>query len=166
VAPDAALAAVDERMAALYRWALHDGAEAHPMDRVLLLHSIPLFADASADQLLTIAGICRGRRYGAGETVFAPGDAATDLYLIERGAVEILREDRVVARFEARGAFGELAILGDARRNTTARAAQDTDCLLLSRGDFQALLDVSPELAKATIATLARRLREALERLG
>jgi len=157
---------LDPKLGAMLRWAHGVGSGGGHMDRAMLLHAIPLFADTPADQLLALAEVCRPATFEPGEVIFRPGDAATHLYLLERGHVEILREQRQVAVFGPREAFGELAILGRAERNTTARALDDVDSLVLAREDFEALLDVSPSLAKATIAVLTERLRTTLERLG
>ena len=157
---------LDPKLGAMLRWAHGVGSGGGLMDRAMLLHAISLFANTPADQLLALAEVCRPAAFEPGEVIFRPGDAATHLYLLERGQVEILREQRQVAVFGPREAFGELAILGRAERNTTARALGDVDSLVLAREDFEALLDVSPSLAKATIAVLTERLRTTLERLG
>lgn len=170
----ASLEIIDPLMARMHAWALTDPGDDvlddvgfnHGMDRVLLLSRISLFADTPAQELLLLAEVCQPVAYAAGEVIFKPGDAAEKLYLIERGEVEILRDRQRVVSFGKRQAFGELAIAGDAVRNTTARAVTDTDCLVLARVDFSALLDVSPSLARGAIAVLAERLRQTLERLG
>jgi hypothetical protein len=160
------LPTIDHRLSTMYRWATqsHPSAESKdPMNRVFLLHSIPLFSSTPADQLLAISQICKEASYAAGEVVFEPGEPATYLYLIEKGRIEILRDNRPVASFGPSECFGELAILDDASRNVTARAFDDTDCLIINREDFQGLLAISPDLARGTIATLTRRLRSMLQ---
>jgi CRP/FNR family cyclic AMP-dependent transcriptional regulator len=160
---------IDQRLSTLYRWALlppEATTPEDPMNRVFLLHSIPLFNSTPADQLLAISQICQEAHYAAGEVVFGPGEPATFLYLIERGRIEILRERRPVTSFGPAECFGELAILDDASRNVTARATEDTDCLIISREDFQGLLAISPDLSRGTIATLTQRLRSMLKRMN
>jgi hypothetical protein len=164
---DTVLPGIDHKLSTLYRWATRaetSSEQYEPMDRVFLLHTIPLFKGSSADQLLAIAEICQQAAFRADETIFEPGDEARFLYLIVNGRVEILREGRQVVVFGERDCFGELAILDDASRSTSARALEDTDCLVISREDFQGLLSISPELATGTISVLTRRLRTALER--
>ena len=173
----AAADAVDQELGSLYRWGVGGTSDElppqphplhlplHRMDRALLLHRIPLFAQTPADQLLGLASACRQVLYAAGEEIFRPGDPARHLYLLEQGQVEVLRDGVAVATFGPKECFGELAILADAERRTTARAVTDVDCLVLTRDDFQGVLETSPELARATIAVLAGRVRGLLERL-
>lgn len=163
------LPAIDHSLANLYRWATQPERPPRtedPMNRVFLLHSIPLFNSTPADQLLAISQICHEASYAAGEVVFEPGEPASYLYLIEKGRIEILRNGRPVTSFGPSECFGELAILDDASRNVTSRAVEDTDCLIINREDFQGLLAISPDLARGTIATLTRRLRTMLQRSG
>jgi len=163
------LPTIDQRLSTFYRWAMlspEATTTEDPMNRVFLLHSIPLFSSTPADQLLAISQICQEAHYTAGEVVFEPGEPATFLYLIERGRIEILRDRRPVTSFGPAECFGELAILDDASRNVTARAVEDTDCLIVSREDFQGLLAISPDLSRGTIATLTRRLRSMLQRMS
>lgn len=178
----AALTDVDPMLGRMYAWGRDERSDddsvvaavthaqdegfRRQMDRVLLLSRISLFAETPAEELLVVAEVCKPAAYSAGEVIFRPGDPAEKLYLIERGEVEILRDKRRVVQFSGRQAFGELAIVGDSERNTTARAITDVDCLVLARSDFSALLDVSPSLAKGAITVLAQRLRQTLERLG
>jgi CRP-like cAMP-binding protein len=100
----------------------------------------------------------------AGDFIFREGDLNSDLYILEDGRVELLRQEdgvpHVVATLGPGEPFGELALLEDQPRDLTARAA--TDCTLLKL-DYATLIDVireNPQVALHSLRRLSRRLRE------
>jgi hypothetical protein len=100
----------------------------------------------------------------AGEFIFREGDLTSDLYILEDGRVELLRQQEgvphVVATLGPGEPFGELALLEDSPRDLSARAA--TDCALLKL-DYATLIDVireNPQVALHSLRRLSRRLKE------
>ena len=114
-------------------------------------------------KLLRESGIAR-QHFEAGEIVFNQGDLGDVVYVIERGACEVLRQVlrdngsvlEYVADLGAGDYFGEMAVLADATRNATVRATAPSDLLLIRKNDFNLLKasvpafgDVFRELARA-----------------
>jgi CRP/FNR family cyclic AMP-dependent transcriptional regulator len=100
----------------------------------------------------------------AGEFIFREGDLTSDLYILEDGRVELLRQHEgvphVVATLGPGEPFGELALLEDAPRDLSARAV--TDCALLKL-DYATLIDVireNPQVALHSLRRLSRRLKD------
>ena len=100
----------------------------------------------------------------AGEFIFREGDLTSDLYILEDGRVELLRQQagvpHVVATLGPGEPFGELALLEDSARDLSARAV--TDCALLKL-DYATLIDVireNPQVALHSLRRLSRRLKE------
>jgi CRP-like cAMP-binding protein len=98
----------------------------------------------------------------AGDFIFREGDLTSDLYILEDGRVELMRQEagapHVVATLGPGELFGELALLEDQPRDLTARAA--TDCTLL-KIDYATLIDVireNPQVALHSLRRLSRRL--------
>ena len=92
----------------------------------------------------------------AGTILFRAGDPADALYIVARGEVDILgepdvgsRDGRRIARLDAGQAFGEMALLHGGARTATARASVDTQLLAIDKGDFDHLIKVDPQLARA-----------------
>jgi CRP-like cAMP-binding protein/thioredoxin reductase/ferredoxin-like protein FixX len=75
------------------------------------------------------------RSYKAGETLFGEGDAPDGLYLIRRGSVTVSRTlggREVVLSYVAAGNYvGEMALVSDAPRSATIRAAAPTEAIVL-----------------------------------
>lgn len=98
-----------------------------------------------------------------GQEIFAEKSLGDAMYLIKQGAVEIwvgqAASPTIVARLEEGGVFGEAALVNDAPRNASARAAEH-GCVLLSvpREAFRRRL----EEAHPMIVAVARLLIDGL----
>jgi CRP-like cAMP-binding protein len=117
----------------------------------------------------------RVRRYytrtlSPGETVFDEGDPGDQLYIIQAGEVEMMREsekgERVVARLGAGDFFGELGVVLGGRRNSRAVAVNTTRVIALGRETLESMCLESPEIAIRMIRVLVSRLIEAERRLA
>ena len=97
----------------------------------------------------------------AGETIFTEGDAATELYAIESGRVEIHQGNRLLATVDENEIFGEMALVDPAPRSATAIAATDVRLVRVSKKQFLSLVSRSPTFALDVMSVLARRLRAA-----
>ena len=58
--------------------------------------------------------------FAKGETIFAEGDVGTTMYVLLRGAVELLIDGKVFETLGPGEPFGELALIDRAPRNATA----------------------------------------------
>jgi hypothetical protein len=107
-------------------------------------------------------------RYAAtaktGDFIFREGDLTSDLFILEDGRVELMRQEdgtpHVVATLGPGELFGELSLLEDQPRDLSARAA--TDCTLLKL-DYATLIDLireNPQVALNGLRRLSRRLRD------
>ncbi len=81
-------------------------------------------------------------RLASGEAVFRQGDPGFLVYVVDEGAVEIVREradgsEEVLASIGAGNYFGELAPLFGIRRSATARATAPTRLTSMSVTDFR-----------------------------
>lgn len=96
-------------------------------------------------------GVSR-EHFEPGDLVFRQGDLGDRLYIIVKGAVEVVREDArgetVLARLGAGAYFGEMALLQRTTRNATVRAVETTDLLSLPQGEFSLLAAHLPELRR------------------
>jgi NADH dehydrogenase len=109
------------------------------------------------------AGMVR-QHFDAGEAIFHQGDLGDNVYIIEKGTCEVLRNDEHIADLGAGDYFGEMAVLGNVSRNATVRAVNATDVLLIPRGDFHLLKTGVPAFG-AVFEDLARA-RAAKNRVG
>lgn len=95
-----------------------------------------------------------------GDIVFAEGEAATDLYVIKSGSVEISRNGQAVEKLGPGEVFGVSALDAGATRPATAKTTGDAEIFRISRKAFREIgLDESPLAAVLTGALLDRQVR-------
>lgn len=121
-----------------------------------------LFATLSSSELRVIDGLLHERSYLKGEIVFDEGEEAQALYLVIGGRVLICRQGEPetgrITEIESGVVFGELALLENVPRAAQAVAAEDCVLALLSRSDFESLLDTHAVIASKIALQLARHL--------
>ena len=103
----------------------------------------------------------------AGQALFREGEPGAEMYIIESGTIEILRQARgpePVAVLEAGDFLGEMAILEDQPRFASAVARTDARLLRIERGAFADLLRQNVEIAIRIMRKLAARQRRAEQR--
>ena len=83
----------------------------------------------------------------AGGTVVAQGDGAADFYVILSGSAAVLQDGRRLADLRPGDFFGELALLETGLRTATVIASTDLRVLVVSRRDFERVLDALPHAA-------------------
>lgn len=87
-----------------------------------------------------------------GKTIFREGAEGEQLYVILRGNVSISTQladgtELFLATVDAGSFFGDMAIIENAPRSATCRAAQACDLLSLHRSDFYDIIHSYPEMA-------------------
>ena len=103
--------------------------------------------------------------YDAKETIFREGDVGRHLYVIKSGSVEIVVRkpdggEQVVRSLGAGEYFGEMALLGRAPRNATARTSSATQLLKMNRTSFATLYTNLPGLRDQFNKKMEDRLHE------
>lgn len=104
-----------------------------------------------------------------GELIFPEGSVGNCVFLIERGAVEILIQHDgkpvVLATRSAGEIFGEMAMIDDQPRSASARAIGDVELLILSQEQFKFRLGSIDPVLRLIMRTILERYRETLLRL-
>lgn len=129
---------------------------------------VALFDDFSRGDLRRICPLLYRRSYGPGEAVFSQGEIGSAMYIIRRGACDIVEETsgRLLQRLEEGEFFGELALLSDLQRSAAAIACRPSELLVLFQSDMYQLVERHPELGMRLIRTLSRVLGERLVRFN
>lgn len=102
------------------------------------------------------------RELEAGEMLFRAGDAATTMYAVIQGEIEIVADGDVIERVGEDQIFGELAILDRQEhhvRSADARAATDTVLAEVTQDRFLMMVKMNPPLAITLMNNLADRIR-------
>jgi voltage-gated potassium channel len=124
-----------------------------------MLARVPLFSHLSASEIADIMRLLRARTIESGEVLVRRGDAASSMYFITAGEVEIeLPNQRV--RLSNGTFFGEIALLHRTKRSGTVTATRKTKLLALDAQDFHALVERLPALAAHVKETAEARLAD------
>lgn len=127
------------------------------------LQKIILFKGFTKDELELVSGLLQARQIKSGTIIFTAQMPAEALYIIQSGNVRVsitTREGSEVGLvlLGPGDFFGELALLQEQTRMVTARAETTTDLILLTRKDFQALIDLDPRLGARILMVIAKLL--------
>lgn len=124
-----------------------------------MLARVPLFSHLSASEIADIMRLLRARTIEQGEILVRRGDAASSMYFITAGEVEIVLPSQQV-RLADGTFFGEIALLHKTKRSGTVTATRKTRLLVLDAQDFHALIERMPTLAEHVHTTAKARLAD------
>lgn len=134
-----------------------------------LISKVPLFTRLDKRSLRKLAALCIPRQFPKGKLLIKQGETGLGLFLITAGRVEVFFEQggmrTRLAILEPGDSLGEMSLVDDAARSTSAEALEDTECILLTRDGFSALRKEDPEVPWLIMSSLADKLREANQRL-
>jgi voltage-gated potassium channel len=131
-------------------------SEIHRRDFVVtwsMVARVPLFAGLSAADIADVSRLLRAQTVEAGTMIVRRGESGNSMYFIANGDVEVELPGKRV-RLGAGDFFGEVAVLGRARRMATVTAATHTNLLILDAQDLEALMEREKRIAE--------RIQEAL----
>jgi HEAT repeat protein len=172
--PDAALSHEDPFVRACAELARstgheHEGdamARSHaslaPMELVLVLRRIPLFAALEPAELLRIAAIAEERSYAHGELLGAEGELGDEMHIVVEGIVRVIRGDGgEVARRGIGDVVGEMSLITREPRVASLVAEGDVRTLRIGQREFEGMVRERPDIALAVMRVLAQRLGSA-----
>jgi CBS domain-containing protein len=121
-----------------------------PTDLVLtFLESVHPYDSLPRDELVRVARSFGRREYPAGSEIYAVGEPLKGIYLIKRGAVEVIdRNGGLVSLLGPRNSFGERGLLRDGLAVTSARTTEDCVILILPEAEFRALIASVPSFER------------------
>ena len=137
---------------------------------VELLAAVPVFETLGTDELQRVAAVAVPRRFPAQHVIFREGDASDTAYVIGSGHARAVREHGdgrsiSLAHFGPGDIFGELAMFDDERRSATVESLDDVEAIAIAGSDMRRLMRAHADIAVKLVIGVARRLREANERL-
>ena len=136
-----------------------------PVARSLDLKGIWLFSNCSESELKKIRRSLADARVAEGEWLVGEGEMGSYLFVIVSGRAEVRRNGKTVAELGTGDHFGELSLLDRRPRSASVVCKTDVEILLLSRRDFDRLLDTVPAIARKVMRSMAARLRASDDRV-
>jgi len=164
---DAARLAVDT-VAALREphEARHFDEEA-PMNRLVFLKSLPIFAGLTFDNLMDVDGALTRETFLQDEVIVKEGDTSEMLYILFAGKVSVRKrqpdgEDRELAQLGPGQVFGEMGLFDGETRSASVVALEEVEMLSLDSDRFQSLVNQRPDVLMQLCRVLVGRLRTAI----
>jgi NADH dehydrogenase len=116
-----------------------------------LLHM--LFPPELAQTKVALEYGIKNQHFEGGDIVFRQGDLGDNVYVIQEGECEVLREkdgsQELLATLGRGEYFGEMAVLSDRTRNATIRARSAMNVLIIPKHDFNKLRESVPAFGEA-----------------
>ena len=135
--------------------------------RLEVLHqAFPALNEAT---LTFMASQAREIRVAPGDRICEEGEPGDAFYVILAGRVQVskflqLGTQHLLHELYPGKFFGELALLEDAPRMASVDALEETTLLVITKDDFQELLNDHPEIAVPITRAISARLRESDQR--
>ena len=122
-----------------------------------------LFQDLSLEEVSVLSERLGSMEILENDIVFSDGDAGEFVCFIVDGELEVLKESidgkvNSLATLNNGQAFGEMALVDGLPRSATIRAISQSTLRVLSRKDFDALLNQAPQIGIKILKHLARGL--------
>lgn len=130
-----------------------------------LLKKVPIFTSLNEKQLTHIAEYCVNKKYSKDQLILVEEEIGKTLFIISKGRVKVTRtsddgREVILSILESGDFFGEISLLDGKTRSANVTAIENSELLLLRRGDFLQILEDYPQIAIALLKKLAARLRK------
>lgn len=95
----------------------------------------------------------------AGQTIIKEGEESTDAYIILKGEVDVVKNNKVIATLTENSLFGEIGLVD--QRPRTATCVAKTGCTLgtVTRENYTKLLEHRPKAVLPILRLVADRMR-------
>lgn len=127
------------------------------------LHKVELFQDTDTEALAHVASVAEVGEFDSGESLAVEREPLVELSLILAGSVTLSRGGEIVGTLGPGETIGSWALLDVEESLITATASEPVRALIIQREAFQDVIADHPELAQATLRSLARRVRKYIQ---
>jgi CRP/FNR family transcriptional regulator, cyclic AMP receptor protein len=138
------------------------------MNHLEILRNHPILGELPTPTIHRLLSCATTRKVRRGTTVFAKGDAGTQLIAVLSGRVKIVvsspdGREAVLNVVHEGEVFGEIALFDGCPRTAAAIAISDSELLSIDRKHFLPLVREQPDIAVRLIEILCARLRRSSE---
>jgi CRP/FNR family transcriptional regulator, cyclic AMP receptor protein len=136
------------------------------------LKDVPLFQGLTPDELANLAPLLFEKSYALNATLFVEGMTGEVLYIIKRGSVQIIKKlpdnrEAVLATLKSGEFLGEMSLIDNLPRTATAKVADDSLLLVMTKKAFTIMMEKYPGIALKVVLVFLRiandRVRKANE---
>ncbi len=125
--------------------------------------SLTIFADMAPQDIFELRAAMEPVQFAAGDVILRQGDLGEEMFLLERGKLEVEVEDedgRVGFQGTLTGpaVFGEISLITKEPRSATVRALSEAACYKIGKDRFHALMREHPEVSALLTKVVGDRL--------
>jgi serine phosphatase RsbU (regulator of sigma subunit) len=132
-----------------------------------IISRVPLFTSLPANEIKHLAETLHSAEVLPGTILFREGEYGDRFYIVREGQIEIIKalgtpDERLIGVRGPGEHVGEMSLFNrDGLRTASARTQTTTQVLVMTRADFDALLNRQPTLAYEMVRVLSMRLHQA-----
>jgi cAMP-dependent protein kinase regulator len=121
------------------------------------LEGIPLFAALSKKDRQQLSHHLDELIVQPGDHLVDQGRLAHEFFVIEEGTADVTRDGEQLAELGPGDFFGEMALVGDARRNASVTATTPMRVIIMHERDFRNMREDMPDVADKIQAEIEKR---------
>ncbi len=132
---------------------------------IKLLRDLRIFQNLGEGELRRVARLFSQKLFRPGEAIFDEGSSGQELYVVERGEIEIRhgREDKLLGTIKSGAVLGEIAFLNGEVRTARAVSKSATIARVVHRSDFDKLIQRESHLGLIFFQNMALDLADKLK---
>ncbi|MES9855100.1 MAG: HD domain-containing phosphohydrolase [Sedimenticola sp.] len=134
---------------------------------ISLIKQSSLFSSLSVKEIGEIRDLFASITFDTDDVIFNEGDPVAGLYIVVTGDILIYRHmgggERELKHLSSGEVFGEMGTLTEAQRSATAKATCASECLEVSKENFNLILDNYRKVERQIMKTLIDRLKSTEE---
>lgn len=113
------------------------------LNKIYSLKSIQIMKDTSEIRLIEICKLLEKEKFQPKAVIFNEGDIGNKLYLIKKGKVDVIKNDKFIRQLSEGSCFGELSLLGNEPRSATimASSTEKVKLYFLTQDNFNTCVD-------------------------
>jgi pilus assembly protein CpaE len=125
------------------------------------IDNLPIFKGLDSTSVGKIKDLVEISVYSDNSTLFSQGDASDAFYVIQSGAVSVVREHNghksELAILEEGDFFGEMGIIDDSPRSATCVTKGETTLLVIGQNAFLKMMATSPTISRHVMSAIVKR---------
>jgi CRP/FNR family transcriptional regulator, cyclic AMP receptor protein len=122
------------------------------------LADLPVFGSIPRSRRAEVARLVDRIQVPAGDVLTRQGAIAREFFVIVAGEVDVIRDERSVARLGPGDFFGEMVLLDSPYRTATVVAATDVELAVVAARELRSIVSRYPDVAREILTTGSRRL--------
>ncbi|MBI5724042.1 MAG: cyclic nucleotide-binding domain-containing protein [Planctomycetes bacterium] len=127
------------------------------------LKRCPLFSQMSYRELLQVMDAVTLRNFQTGERIISEAEQGDTMYVSLSGQVEVRKWGQRLAELPAGSSFGEMSLVGKAKRTADVFAVEPVRVMSIRRDDLFAMLRINSHLAVKFLWGMCRVLHQRLQ---